>query len=63
MTRFRARGRYDIVCVFESGSYLRITSRKDRSLSPREIAAALREWADRIEHAIESKRDVVLEPK
>lgn len=48
----KARGRFDIVCVFRSGGYLRITSDKTRSLSPTEIVTCLRKYAGNIEAGI-----------
>lgn len=43
------RGRFDIVVPFSHWTYVRFTSNPKRSLTPREIADALREYADLID--------------
>jgi len=55
----KARGRFDVVVVFASGGYIRLTSRKDRSLSPAEIVAKLREFCGHIDHGIKAERDAM----
>ena len=56
MSRFKARGRFDIVAVFEDGAYVRFTSHKSRSYSAAEIAKCLREYAGYIENGVEAER-------
>ena len=53
----KARGRFDIVAVFEDGAYVRFTSRKERSLSPTEIIARLREYATLIENGVNARAE------
>jgi hypothetical protein len=48
----KPRGRFDIVCVFDTGGYLRITSSKDRSLTPTELVSNLRYYAASLESGI-----------
>ena len=44
--RGRVRGRYDVLIPLEGAAYVRVTSRKDRSLSRAEILAGLRRLCD-----------------
>lgn len=50
--RFRPRGRFDIMFVFDGGGSLRVQSPKDRSLSATEVVANLRHYADSVERGI-----------
>lgn len=50
--RGKPRGRFDIVCVFNDGAYIRITSHKTKSLSPAELVASLREYADYLANTV-----------
>jgi hypothetical protein len=53
--RGRLRGRYDVLIPLDGTAYVRVTSRKDRSLSRAEILAGLRRIC--AEFAEESGRD------
>jgi hypothetical protein len=53
----KARGRFDIVCVFEGGGYLRITSDPKRSLSAAEIVAKLRKYANELEVGVRAENE------
>jgi hypothetical protein len=52
----RARGRFDIVAVFEDGAYLRFTSDKTRSVSAAEMVDRLREYANYIERGVKAEQ-------
>jgi hypothetical protein len=54
MKPFRARGRFEIVCVFEDGAYLRVTSDKTRSMPPAELVEHLRKFAGHIEEGLQA---------
>lgn len=54
LVRGRIRGRYDIVVPLDGPSYLRVTSRPDRSLSIAEIITGLRRLCDELEPAARS---------
>ena len=51
--RFRKRGRYEVVFVFDGGGSLQYTSPQRQSLSARETITALREMCHTIERAID----------
>lgn len=53
--RFKPRGRFSIVCVFDD-SLIRITSDPTRSLPPDELVSQLRLYADKLDKAIEAGR-------
>lgn len=44
--RGRLRGRYDVLIPLDKSAYVRITSRRDRSLTRTEIIAQLRRLCD-----------------
>jgi hypothetical protein len=53
----KARGRFDVVVVFKSGGYIRLTSRKERSLTPQEIVDQLRTFCNQIDHGIRAEAE------
>lgn len=50
----KGRTRFNIVAAFPNGDYVRITSRKDRTLTIAELIKAIREHADSLENALRS---------
>lgn len=54
--RFKPRGRFDLMFVFDDGASLRITSQKTRSLSAQEVVTRLREHCDHVEQGLAAGR-------
>ena len=59
----RARGRFDILCVFDDGAYVRFTSHKTRSLPPAEIVECLRKYAGYIENGLKAQEEAAATKK
>ena len=58
----RKRGRFDIVCVFAGGGYVRFTSDKTRSMPAAEMVTKLREYAGYLEAGVKAEQEMHHEP-